>query len=229
MYNMLHENYVGPAVSVDTVVFQLIADRLYVLLVERKSEPFKGQLALPGGYNPIGETTYQAAVRTLHEKTGVIISKIRVVEQLYTFDTLQRDPRGHAISVTYLGLTRNLTPLAGGTTEYPQFFPVDALPESLAYDHIEIIKYALDRLRSKLFYTNAIFALIPKLFTLTQLQNAYETILGQKFDKRNFRKKFLGLNLIQETKEMIAEGAHRPARLYRFNHQKLEYLSRSFE
>lgn len=226
---MLYKNFVSPTVSVDSVIFQLTADRLYVLLVERQSEPYKGMRALPGGYNPIEQTTKEVMEQSLLTKTGVVLSKLRVVEQLYTFDTPKRDPRGHAISVTYMGLTRNLTPLAGGTTEYPLFFPVDDLPDNLAYDHKKIIEYALSRLQGKLYYTNIVFALIPKLFTLSQLQKAYEVILGRDFDKRNFRKKYLSLGLIQPTNEMIREGAHRPARLYKFNKQSLEFLSRNFE
>ncbi len=226
---MLYKDFESPYVSVDSVVFQLIDGELYVLLIERQSEPYKGFRALPGGYNPVGETTFQAMERSLLTKTGVALKKLRVVEQLYTFDSPGRDPRAEAITVTYLGLTRNLTPIAGGTTEYPLFFPVKRLPDNMAYDHHKIVDYALNRLRSKLYYTNAVFALIPKLFTLSQLQAAYETILDQRFDKRNFRKKFLSLGLIQSTDETRMEGAHRPARLYRFNKQSLEYLSRSFE
>ena len=78
-------------------------------------------------------------------------------------------------------------------------------------------------------YTNAVYAFLPKKFTLTELQVAYEAILGHELDKRNFRKKFLSLNLIHETDEMKREGAHRPARLYKFNANKLEALSRSFD
>lgn len=226
---MLYKNFASPTVSVDTVVFQLIADNLHVLLIKRRSEPFMDSWALPGSYNNLDETTFEAMSRSLKVKAGVTTRKLRLLEQLYTFDSPERDPRGHAISVTYMGLTRNLTPVAGGTTEYPLFFPVDNLPDNVAYDHHKIIEYAMARLRSKLTYTNAIFALLPKLFTLTQLQTAYEIILNQTLDKRNFRKKFLSLDLMQQTDELIREGAHRPARLYKFNQQSLEHLSRTFD
>jgi 8-oxo-dGTP diphosphatase len=94
---------------------------------------------------------------------------------------------------------------------------------------VNIVHYAHTRLRSKITYTNAVFGLLPELFTLTQLQNAYEQIMGRELDKRNFRKKFLSLDLIHATNEYHKEGAHRPARLYRFNQQELEELSRSFD
>ncbi len=220
--------YQGPAVSVDNVIFQLIDDELYVLLIERAREPFKDMWALPGGYNPAGETTHEAMARILKAKAGVQSSQLGYIEQLYTFDTIARDPRGHCISVTYLGLSNKLTPKASQTTEHPQFFPVSALPENLAYDHDEIIHYAHTRLKSKVNTTNVIYGLLPKLFTLSQLQLAYEGVLCRKLDKRNFRKKFLSLNLIKSINEYHMDGAHRPAKLYKFNKQSLERLSQNF-
>lgn len=220
---MYYEPYVAPNVSVDSIVLQIIDSKLHVLLIKRKREPFKDMWALPGGYNPAGETTQQAMARVLKAKGGINISQLDYIEQLYTFDTIARDPRGHALSVTYLGLGKNLTPVASKTTEHPQFFPVDDLPE-MAYDHREIVDYALKRLQKKVLFTNCAFALLPKLFTLSQLQTVYEEVLGKSLDKRNFRKKYLSLKMIQPTKELHMEGAHRPARLYRFNSYKLESL-----
>lgn len=220
--------YRPPILTVDAVVFQLINDVLSVLLIQRQNEPFKGTWALPGGYNAEGETTSNAMARILEAKGGVKQTDLKLVEQLYTFDTVARDPRGHAVSVTYMGLGINVEPRVTGDTQNPQFFPIDSLPE-LAYDHADIIGYAHERLSAKLTYTNAIFALLPELFTLSQLQSAYEAVFGRELDKRNFRKKFLSLDLIHETSEQRREGAHRPARLYTFNKQSLESLSRSFD
>ncbi len=222
------DSYVPPILTVDTVVLQLIDNELFVLLIKRASDPFKGAYALPGGYNAAGETTHDAMARVLKQKAGIEVEDLRLVEQLYTFDTVARDPRGHAVSVTYMGLGKDIIPEAGKTTQSPQFFPVNNLPE-LAYDHADIIQYAHDRLQAKLTYTNAVFALLPKLFTLTQLQAAYEAVLCHELDKRNFRKKFQSLNLIHATDEYLQEGAHRPARLYKFNSPELESLSRSFD
>ena len=218
--------YVAPTLVVDAVIFQLVEGQLSVLLMQRPNEPFKGAWALPGGYNPQGETTSVALERIVEEKTGIsIVKDLSYIEQLYTFDTVARDPRGHAVSVTYMGCGRDLIAQAEGNVA---FYPVTDLPE-LAYDHAAIIDYAHQRLIAKLSYTNAVYAFLPPRFSLAELQSAYEADFGYELDKRNFRKKFLSLGLTSETDEMRREGAHRPARLHKFNSQTLEVLSRSFD
>ena len=219
--------YVAPTLTVDAVIFQITNSVLEVLLMKRPNEPFKGEWALPGGYNAEGETTTKALHRIVEQKTGIDIdTDLRYIEQLYTFDTIDRDPRGHAVSVTYMGCGREIALRDAGA--HVAFLDVDNLPD-LAYDHVNIIAYARERLIAKLTYTNAVSAFLEKRFTLTQLQSAYEIIFGREFDKRNFRKKFLSLNLIHETDELRRDGAHRPAKLYQFNSQTLESLSRSFD
>jgi len=219
--------YHAPTLTVDTVIFRLIEGRLNVLLIKRDKEPFKGSWALPGGYNTADDTTMQVVDRVLRTKVGVSPDDLAYVEQLYTFDTPTRDPRGHAVSVTYMGLSNRLEPGQSETTQQPTYFPVDRLP-NLAYDHADIIKYALERLRSKLTYTTIIYALMPETFTLTQLQNAYEVILGRELDKRNFRKKFLAFDQLEPTGDRFQEGAHRPALLYRFKQSGIQTLLRDF-
>lgn len=219
--------YIAPTLTVDAVIFQISNGALEVLLLKRPDEPFKGEWALPGGYNAEGETTTTALRRIVSQKAGIDIEKdLRYIEQLYTFDTVARDPRGHAVSVTYMGCGRDITPRDAGSNV--AFLDVDNLPD-LAYDHANIIQYARERLIAKLTYTNVVSAFLEKRFTLTQLQSAYEIIFGREFDKRNFRKKFLSLNLIHETNELWRDGAHRPAKLYKFNNETLESLSRSFD
>lgn len=225
---MYSKPYVAPILVVDMVVFQIIDGQLMVLLIRRDKEPFKNTYALPGGYNPEGETTQDAMKRILKKKAGLATKDLKLVEQLYTFDTVARDPRGHAVSVTYMGLGKDIAPSKSSSTENPGFFPVNNLPK-LAYDHKKIINYAHERLANKITYTNAVYALLDPLFTLTQLQKTYEAIFGRDLDKRNFRKKFLSLELAQPTKEYYRDGAHRPAQLYKFNKQSLEMLSRSFD
>ena len=221
------EPYVPPTLTVDAVILQLIDNVLSVVLIQRPNEPFKGDWALPGGYNAQGETTRDALQRIVKQKAGIDLNKdLDYVEQLYTFDTVARDPRGHAVSVTYLACGKEFN--YGDGEANAAIFPVDNLPK-LAYDHADIIKYAHERLKAKLTYTNAVQAFLNTQFTLTELQTAYESIFGRPFDKRNFRKKFLGLNLIKETDSMKREGAHRPARLYEFKSTSLESLSRSFD
>jgi len=219
--------YVPPTLTVDAVVFQLIDGQLNVMLLQRANDPFKGDWALPGGYSPQGETTIEALERIVAYKAGINIQNdLSYIEQLYTFDTVARDPRGHAVSITYMGCGRELFPTDADSVV--SFFPVNNLPP-LAYDHGDIIKYAHERLIAKLTYTNAVYAFLPQYFTLAELQSAYEAIFGYELDKRNFRKKFLGLKLTTETDQMRRDGAHRPAHLHQFNSNKLEVLSRSFD
>ncbi len=225
---MFQKEYIPPTLVVDSVVMQITEGVLNVLLIKRNNEPFKDTWALPGGYCAAGQTTNDAMSEILNRKAGVKTSNLKLVEQLYTFDTVARDPRGHAVSVTYMGLGIDIDPTISESTQNPSFFPVDNLPE-LAYDHKNIIMYAHQRLSAKFTYTNAAFSLLPKKFTLTQLQNIYEAVLERPLDKRNFRKKFLNLDLIHETGEQHREGAHRPAMLYEFNKQTIESLSRSFD
>ena len=210
--------YIPPILTADAVIFQLIDGKLSVLLLNRPNEPFKGSWALPGGYNARGETTIGALERIVIEKTGINITKnLSYIEQLYTFDNVGRDPRGHAVSVTYMGCGRDIEQYI--LVENAQFFPIDSLPE-LAYDHDSIIKYAHQRLISKLTYTNAVYAFLNTKFSLTELQCAYEAIIGKQLDKRNFRKKILDLGFIVETDEMRRDGAYRPARLFKFQSKK---------
>ena len=219
--------YVAPTLTVDAVVFQITNGVLEVLLIKRPNDPFKGAWALPGGYNAAGETTTVALHRIVQQKAGIDTeTDLAYLEQLYTFDTVDRDPRGHAVSVTYMGCGRDITVRDAGS--HTAFLDVDNLPD-LAYDHARIIRYAHERLRAKLTYTNTVSAFLEKKFTLTQLQAAYEIIFGREFDKRNFRKKFLSLELIHETGDLWREGAHRPAKLYAFNSKKLQSLERSFD
>jgi 8-oxo-dGTP diphosphatase len=159
-------------------------------------------------------------VRVIKDKTGIGANSLNLfTEQLYTFDTPGLSG-GNTISLVYLSLCRDVTPHSG------RFFSVDNLPE-LAYAHEEIIVYARERLRSKILYTNVLFALLPAQFTFSQLQQGYEAILDQSFDKRNFRKKFMQLGLIEPIDAKHREGAHRPARLFVFSRQALQTLSRN--
>src|SRR5690349_11135009 len=117
---MYENGYVPPILTVDCIIFQLIDNNLSVLLIERKNAPFKGRWALPGGYNAAGETTLEAMKRVLKAKGGIASGDLTLVEQLYTFDTVARDPRGHAVSVAYMGLGRDLAPAISDTSQNPQ-------------------------------------------------------------------------------------------------------------
>jgi 8-oxo-dGTP diphosphatase len=202
-------------VAVDIVVFTVHEQTLQVLLIERGIDPFKGLYALPGGFVLAEETLEQAAFRELFEETG---TKDVYLEQLYTFGDPHRDPRGRVVTVAYYALVpTDKSPLLAGTDAAAAgWYPVSALPP-LAFDHGKIVEYAVDRLRNKLEYTNVGFQLLPAKFTLSALQALHEAILGKPLDKRNFRRKVLGLGLVKPSKEMQATG-RKPARLFSFRH-----------
>jgi len=209
------KKYPKPSVAVDIVVFTIKDDDLKVLLIKRGLPPFKGRWALPGGFVWISESLEEAALRELEEETGV---RDVYLEQLYTFGDTKRDPRGRVISVAYYALTDStkIKPFLTGQEQIQKVLwaSVKKLPP-LAFDHKDIILYALKRLEYKLEYTAVGLELLPDRFTLTEIQKLYETILGEKLDKRNFRKKMLSLNIIEET-GIWKKGLHRPAMLYRF-------------
>jgi 8-oxo-dGTP diphosphatase len=209
-----HKEFFNPGVTVDIVIFTIDHNQLKILLTRRSIEPFRGVYALPGGFVHEGETTRDAALRVLKDKGGI---RNVYVEQLYTFDALGRDPRGQILSVTYFALVPRDNVIIQNTlrTESPEFIPITDLPQ-LAFDHRDIINYAHKRLADKVKYTNIIHSLIPKYFTLTELQKTFEAILGSRIDKRNFRKKIIGLGLITATKKMRRGTRQRPALLYRF-------------
>jgi 8-oxo-dGTP diphosphatase len=217
--------YPRPAVTVDCVVFGLDEDDLKILLIQRERPPFRHSWALPGGFVLMDETLEDAALRELREETA--ISKV-YLEQLYTFGEVERDPRGRVITVAYYALAKLSEHKVAAATdaENVAWFPLDDTP-SLAFDHEKIIDIALDRLRGKVRYAPVGFELLPKRFTLTQLQRMYEIILERPLDKRNFRKKVLGMGLLKETDEIQKDVAHRAARLYQFDKRKYNQLAKS--
>lgn len=204
-------------VTVDIVVFTVHDQALRVLLVERGIEPFLGLFALPGGFVLAGETLEQAAFRELREETGTAEVYL---EQLYTFGDPGRDPRGRVVTVAYYALVPSgRSPLLAGTdAASAAWFTVAELPK-LAFDHAGILDYAVNRLRGKLEYSNVGYELLPEKFTLTALQVLHEAILGRKLDKRNFRRKVLGMGLLKPLKEKLATG-RKPAELYSFRDQR---------
>jgi 8-oxo-dGTP diphosphatase len=157
---MYSYEYPRPALTVDVVIFSLREDRLHVLLIRRAEKPFAGMWALPGGFVNIDESLDEAAYRELGEETGL---RDAYLEQLYTYGSPQRDPRGRVVTVSYFALIPADAPLLAETSDEiseADWFPVDEIP-LLAFDHAEIIAYALRRLRYKLEYTAAGFELFP--------------------------------------------------------------------
>ncbi len=215
--------YEQPSITVDVIVFSLQQSGLKVLLVKRGVWPFEGMWAIPGGFIKMDEDLETAAKRELFQETNV---KDVHIEQLYTFGAPKRDPRTRVITIAYLALVaaekiRNIKLVAKTDATAVQWFSMYELPD-LAFDHKMILEYSLQRLSYKLEYTNAIRGLMPEKFTLTELQKAYEAILHKRIDKRNFRKKISGMDLLKALHKTKSEGIHRPAQLYSF--RKKEFM-----
>jgi 8-oxo-dGTP diphosphatase len=209
-----------PAVTVDVVIFTILDGELKVLLVKRKHWPFEGMWAVPGGFVGMEEGLEAAAYRELREETGLSGEDV-YLEQLYTFGDPGRDPRTRVLTVAYFALVgADKLHLADGPLRAASdaaevgWFSAYA-PPPLAFDHAQILKYAITRLRYKLEYTAVGFQLLPDRFTLRELQEAFETVLGEKLDKGNFRSKLRKSGVVEATDGYMETGG-RPARLYRF-------------
>jgi len=212
----------GHAIAVDVVLFAIQGGTLKVLLVKRRQPPYRGAWALPGGIVGSDESVDDAALRELQEETNI---GTIYLEQLYTFGEPTRDPRGRVITVAYYALVnwQQFQLKAHQRVTEADWFPVKRLPP-LAFDHRRIVDYALERLQSKINYTTVGFQLLPRQFTLTEMQGSYEVILGRRLDKRNFRRKMLQLGILKGTPEFQANGRQRPARLYTFTEPKVVKL-----
>jgi len=204
------------AVAVDVVLLTIEKGELSAFLVCLKEGPLRGKWAFPGGRVRLDEPLEDAARRELREQTGLADVYL---EQLYTFGDPDRDPTSRVVSVAYFALVPT-APALRRTARYAAaaWFPVRALP-ALTYDHDRIAAMALERLRAKLSYTNIAWSLLPRAFTLGDLQAVYETILGRRLDRRNFRRKLLGLGLLRPLSRE-RRGAHRPATLYAFRSRR---------
>ena len=187
---------------------------LQVLLVRRAFEPFGGWWSLPGGRLWGDHALDEAAWRLLDEKTSLQASYL---EQLYTFELCRRDGVVESAVVAYYALVRTdrVEIAAGRKTSDAAWFPVDALPERLAFDNDEIVRYALSRLRSKVRYAHVAFQFLPPSFTMSQLRAVYEVILGVRLDPTNFRRRVAAEGTIVRTGSQVSGGRHRPPALYR--------------
>ena len=215
-------DYPRPSVTVDIVIFtvadvqgdnyrKLSEKELRVLLIKRGGHPFINHWALPGGFVRPTETVGEAANRELAEETSI---QGGYLEQLYTFSKPERDPRTWVISCAHMALidSKQISLKAGSDADEAQWFSVPLSNNKLAFDHAEIIACAIQRLRAKLEYTDLAFSLLPDKFTLTELQNVYEAILGKSLFKAAFRRKTIGL--VEETNQYTSDKGHRPAKLY---------------
>jgi 8-oxo-dGTP diphosphatase len=227
------------SVAVDVVILTLREGRLEALLIKRKEHPFLNYWSLPGGFVQQHESLDQAAARILRQKTGLqgVVRTLAwektgrhpiYLEQLYTFGGPERDPRMRVISVAYYGLVEpsHIREIAEETSLFRlRFCEDEGLVEifdcknkkySLAFDHAEILGTAVQRIRGKLPYTPIGFELLPRRFTLRQLQAVHEAILQKKLNKDSFRRKMLASGMLQATGELESGVGFRPAGLYRF-------------
>jgi 8-oxo-dGTP diphosphatase len=209
------------SVAVDLVVLTVREDQLQVLLIERGVEPFKGRLALPGGFVRRDEDLLAAADRELAEETGVVGLGVHL-EQLGTYGRPDRDPRGRVLAVAYLALvpsTSTSTPIAGSDAAGVSWRPADQLSRAkrrLAFDHHQILSDGVERARSKLEYSPLATAFCPETFTINELRQVYEIVWGDELDPRNFHRKVTGTpGFVEATGRTTSRQGGRPAQLYR--------------
>lgn len=214
-----------PSVTVDVVILTVRDSRLCALLVKRSEPPFKDTWSLPGGFVGMQESLDEAASRVLAQKGEL---KGVFLEQLYTFGSVKRDPRMRIISVSYyalvefnaiketeaLGLFEIKVPWKGEEGGEVMVVDKEKKQHPLAFDHAEILGMAVKRIRGKLEYAPLGFELLPKRFTLRQLQEIHETILGKHLNKDSFRRKMLASGMLKATGKFEEGKDFRPAELY---------------
>lgn len=212
-------------VAVDAVVFGYSENKLNILLIKQKFGTNKNKWALPGGFVKDTETLEQAVVRELKEETGV---KANYLEQLYTFGAINRDERARVVAISYIALInpKNYSLEAGTDAKDAKWFSIEEIP-SLAFDHKHIIAKGQERLKAKINYQPIGFELLNTKFPFSDIENLYQTILNKKIDRRNFRKKLLSFEILQETDEFQKIGSGRPAKLFRFNSSKYKELEKN--
>ncbi|WP_426004122.1 NUDIX hydrolase [Paenarthrobacter sp. NyZ202] len=206
-------------VTVDVVALTVREGSLNVLLITRLIEPFRGQLALPGGFVLPGEDLLEAATRELAEETGVERLPGHL-EQLGSYGPKGRDPRGEILTVAHLLLAPDFPVLAAGSdAEKAAWYPVAAIMDGevgLAFDHARILQDALERAKAKLEYSPLGAAFCGEEFTIAQLRSVYEAVWGTRLDPRNFHRKATGTpGFLEDTGRMTAGDAGRPAALFR--------------
>lgn len=216
------ESWSPPAIlaAVDLVILTLRASKFHVLLIERGIEPFKGGLALPGGFlNNEAESLHEAALRELREEADLEGAHLHI-EQLGAYGEPDRDPRGRVLSIAYLAIAPGLPePVAGTDASDADWTPVEEILSGrvqLAFDHRRIVRDAVDRARAKLEHTPLATAFCGETFTIAELQRVYEAVWGVDLDLRNFYRKVQHVPGFIEpagTDRRVARG--RPARMFR--------------
>ena len=212
--------YPHPSVTTDCVIFGFDGAKLKVLLIQRGIEPYKGLLVFPGGFLQMDESAEEGALRELHEETGLEGAYIR---QFHTFTAPERDPRERVITIAYYALVRMQEVKGGDDAADARWFALDEVPQ-LAFDHDQILRRAEQALRQQIHFEPVGFELLPEAFTIKELQNLYEAILGVRFDRRNFYNKMKRLEMLEQLDETINPSQKKEAFLFRFNKAKYEEL-----
>lgn len=221
----MQNKYSNIKIAVDAIVFGYSKqDGVSILLIQRKYEPYKNGWAIPGGFVLADESLETAVKRELLEETGI---KVNYLEQLYTFGEPNRDPRQRVIAVAYFGMVKTgmYQELKASTdAANAQWFNIKQLP-SLAFDHKQILQVALDRLKAKIRYQPIGFELLDKTFPFSDLEKLYAALLDKELNRRNFSKKILSFDFLEETGELSKpDGKGRPSKMYQFNQKRYKQL-----
>lgn len=211
-------------VSIDCVVFGFDGDDLKILCIKRNTEPSFGMMSLPGGFVYLHEDINEAPARRLKDLTG--LSKI-YLREVQTFGTIHRYPLRRVITVAYYALIciADYNVSAGEDAQEALWIPITKVPP-LAFYHNKIVEVALEKLQKQVRIEPLGFNLLPKKFTITELQTLYEKILNTSFDKRNFRKKLAKMNVLIDTNEKQQNVSHRAAKLYMFDEKAYKTLQK---
>lgn len=207
-----HQDYFRMAISVDCVILGYEDQELKVLLIQSDLEEYRGQLSLLGDLVRPDEDLEKAAHRVLLERTGL---KNVYLEQAHTFGDVHRHPAGRVITTAYYSLINIRDHQLRLSDHQLQWHAVSGITQ-LAFDHKKILDTCLALLRSKIMQQPLVFNLLPDKFSLRELQNVYESVLGTPLDRRNFRKRFFQLDWLEDVDELEQEVRHRPGKLYRF-------------
>lgn len=219
--DVTNPKYKNQGIHAIAVIFTIENAELSVLLIKRKKEPYKGKWILAGGAIYNDETVDEGLKRELYEKIG--ISNI-YFEQFGVFSEPKRSPLMRMLAVGYIALIdkqKNKLLKETSHTENAEWFNINEIPK-LGYDHEEILKDGLEYMKKRILKSNIVSALLPDRFSMPQLQNVYETLLNTKFDRRNFRKKLLSLELLEETDDGGIKKVGKPAIYYRFKDKVVE-------
>ena len=214
--------YPHPAVTTDCVIFGFDGNDIKVLLIERGIEPYKGKWAFPGGFLNMDVTAAEGALRELKEETGL---ENAYIEQFNTYSEPDRDPRERVITIAHYALVRIQEVKGGDDAAKAQWFPIDEVPQ-LAFDHDKILRDAMRKLRERIHFEPIGFELLPEKFTMKDLQILYESLLDVKKERRNFEKKMMHHELVNQLDETVRPTAKRDALLYSFNKENYELFKK---